>query len=165
MSNDAAVVPSRNPPPWLNAMMTVMLRTPLFEHMIGRGVALITVTGRKTGTKYTIPVSYHREDSTVLVITKRLRTWWRNLEANPEVDLRLAGRQHRGHARIVEEQSEALPLLATFAEHRRFDARAFGITFTPEGRVDQHRARLVLSQLVILKVTLAGDPPAQASGG
>ena len=150
----------------VKTMMTVMLRTPLFEHMIGRGVALITVTGRKTGTKYTIPVSYHREDSTVLVVTKRLRTWWRNLEANPDVELRLAGRQHRGRARIVGEQSEALPLLATFAEHRRFDARAFGVTFTSEGRVDQHRARLVLPQLVILKITLAaGDSPAQASGG
>jgi hypothetical protein len=53
-----------------------------------------------------------------------------------------------------------------FAEHRRLDAKAFGITFTRDGHVDEQRARAVLPQLVILEITLSdGGSTSQPSGG
>src|SRR5918994_1277567 len=99
MSRDVSTVPSTAPPRWVNSLVKASLRIPVLERLLGRGLALITVTGRKTGTRYTLPVSYYRDDETVFVITKRFRTWWHNLETNPEVELRLAGRQYRGRAR------------------------------------------------------------------
>lgn len=157
MAHDATTVPSGTPPEWANRMMRRMLRTPGLQRMIGQGVALMTVTGRKTGREYVIPVSYYRDGDTVLVLTKRFRTWWPNLEANPDVELRLAGKQYRGRARLLQNGNpEALPRLATYGEHLRRDAKAFGLTFTADGKLDERQARSVLPELVIIEVTLTG---------
>jgi deazaflavin-dependent oxidoreductase (nitroreductase family) len=155
MSHNATTVPTGTPPAWVNSMMAAMLRTPGLERLIGKGIALITVTGRKTRTRYTTPVSYYQDENTVLVITKTFRIWWRNLYANPEVELRFAGRQHRGRARVMVDDPASLPHLRAFSEHRRRDARLFGLTFTPDGRLDESQARSVLPYLVILEITLA----------
>ena len=57
-----------------------------------------------------------------------------------------------------------LPLLRKVAqgqsmilENRRMDAKAYGVTFTPEGRIHQDQARAILPQIVIIRITL-GSP-------
>lgn len=50
---------------------------------------LITVTGCKTGKKFTFPVGYYRENGSLWVITSRDRTWWRNLRGGAEIELLL----------------------------------------------------------------------------
>ena len=63
-----------------NDFMSWVLRSPL-HGMLSNGMMLITVTGRKTGKKYTTPVEYFREDGNLWVMTSRDRTWWKNLKA------------------------------------------------------------------------------------
>lgn len=155
MRTDAPQVSTWTPPRWLNVLMTAMLRTPGLQRVIGRTIALITVTGRTTGRRYTTPVTYDRDGDTVTVLTKTFRTWWRNLDASPAVDLRLAGRRYRGRARASVGDPATLPQFVAFLEHRRRDARFYGITFTDEGHVDQRQAAAVLPDLVIITVTLS----------
>ena len=71
-----------------NDFMSWVLRSP-FHGMLSDGMMLITITGRKTGKKYTTPVGYYREDNCLWVITSRDRTWWKNLRVGAEVDLLL----------------------------------------------------------------------------
>ncbi len=155
MTNEARTVPDRTPPSWLNAMMAAMLRTPGLERLVGRTIALLTFTGRRTGTRYTTPVTYYRDGDTVVILTKRWRTWWRNLVSMPEVELRLAGHQVRGRADVAVDDTELLPELTSFLEHRPRDAKAFGITVR-DGHVGEAEARDVLPQLVIIRVTTGG---------
>ncbi|MFZ5858484.1 MAG: nitroreductase family deazaflavin-dependent oxidoreductase [Chloroflexota bacterium] len=68
--------------------MAWVLRSP-FHGMLSNGMMLITITGRKTGKKYTTPVGYYREGEYLWVITSRDRTWWKNLQGGAEVDLLL----------------------------------------------------------------------------
>jgi hypothetical protein len=147
-------VPDWTPPRWVNATVKAMLHTPAVQRFVGRAIATITVTGRHTGRRYTLPVTYDRTGGTVLVLTKRFRTWWRNLDANPEVELRLAGRDVAGHATLSIDDPTSLPDLVDFLEHRKHDARAYGITLTPEGDIDPDEARALLSQIVILRIEL-----------
>jgi deazaflavin-dependent oxidoreductase (nitroreductase family) len=154
MSTDTARMPTWTPPRWLNVMMMAMLRTPGLQRLIGRTIALITVTGRTTGKRYTTPVTYYRDGDTVTVLTKTFRTWWRNLDANPVVDLRLAGRRHCGRAQASLGDPAALPQLIAFLEHRRRDASFYGIAFTDAGHVDETQAAAVLPHLVIITITL-----------
>jgi hypothetical protein len=49
-------VPEWTPPAWLNSMMKLMLKTPGLERWLGRQLALLTFTDRKTGQQYTTPV-------------------------------------------------------------------------------------------------------------
>ena len=71
-----------------NDFMSWILRSPV-HGMLSNGMMLITVTGRKTGKKYTTPVEYYRENGYLWVMTSRDRTWWRNLRGGAEVDLLL----------------------------------------------------------------------------
>ncbi|MGH9460141.1 MAG: hypothetical protein ACRD1X_02905 [Vicinamibacteria bacterium] len=41
-----------------------------------------------------------------------------------------------------------------FLENRPLDAKAYGVTLTPEGRINQDEARRVLSQIALIRITL-----------
>ena len=69
-----------------NDFMSWVLRSP-FHRLLSDGMMLITVTGRKTGKRYTTPVGYYHEDGYLWVITSRDRTWWKNLQGGAEVSL------------------------------------------------------------------------------
>ena len=155
MSTDTTTSAAGAPPAWVNSMMTWMLRTPLLEKIIGQGLALLTVTGRRTGRTYTFPVSYRREDATVTIITKRERIWWRNLLTNPDVELRLAGRRYSGRAHVDLDGDDAVHRLMTFLTHRPVDARAFGVTLTREGLLEEDKARSLQTRVVIVEVSLS----------
>ena len=71
-----------------NDFMAWVLRSP-FHGMLSDGMMLITITGRKTGKKYTTPVGYYREGEYLWVITGRDRTWWKNLQDGAQVGLLL----------------------------------------------------------------------------
>jgi deazaflavin-dependent oxidoreductase (nitroreductase family) len=147
-------VPTWTPPRWLNAMMMTMLRTPVLQNILGRGIALITVTGRKSGRLYTTPVSYYREGDTVTVLSKRFRAWWRNFDERPDVELRLAGQLVHGRARASVGDESELPMLARFLEQRRADAKAYGVGFTPDGQIHREQLRSLLSQIVVIRIAL-----------
>ena len=71
-----------------NDFMSWMLRSPL-HGILSDGMLLITVTGRKTGKKFSFPVGYYRENGYLWVITSRDRTWWKNLRGGAKVSLLL----------------------------------------------------------------------------
>jgi len=157
MTTETLTVPTWTPPKWLNGMMKVLLRTPGLQNWIGKSIALITFTGRRSGKSYSTPVTYCREGDTVIVLSKKFRTWWRNFLEEPQVELRLKGRTLRGRAHVGIGDEADLPALVTFLENRRMDAKAYGVPFTPEGRIHQDQARAILPQIVIIRITL-GSP-------
>ncbi len=80
---------------WFNPIMTFLLRSPLHS-LVSNSMMLISVTGRKSGRRVTLPVSYVRENDTLWVISSRNRQWWRNLLGGAPVTLRLAGQDITG---------------------------------------------------------------------
>ncbi len=146
--------PRRTPPRWLNALMAMMLRTPGLERMIGRSTALLTFTGRRTGRSFTTPVSYARREDDVILTAHESRRWWRNLGARPNVELRLAGKEHAGTARVLRGR-EGLPHLLDFARAQRTVAKGMGVRFDSQGSPDPATAVAVLADTVVVMVTLA----------
>jgi len=61
--------------------------------MLDTSTMLITVTGRKTRNRYTLPVSYVRDGDTLLVISQKNRNWWKNLCGGAGIEILLQGRQ------------------------------------------------------------------------
>ena len=82
-----------------NDFMAWMLRSPL-HGMLSNGMMLITITGRKTGRKYTTPVGYCEEDGYLWVITSRERIWWKNLQGGTTVELLLKRKPVQGFADV-----------------------------------------------------------------
>ena len=83
-----------------NPFVSAVLRSPLHS-LLGAKFMLVSVTGRKTGRTYTTPVNYVRQGDTLTVISKRGRTWWRNLSEPAPVLVRLRGKRRCGMGQVV----------------------------------------------------------------
>lgn len=116
-----------------NNMMTWVLRSPL-HGLAGRSL-LITVTGRKSGAQYTLPVNYTRAGDVITILSRRERTWWRNLRGGAPVTLRVDGKDVKGHGTVVEDEAEVAAALQAYTRGmarvpRRFqDATAAARTY------------------------------------
>ncbi len=144
-------LPEDKPPEWVNTLMTWMLTTPGIQAMVGKGVALLTFTGRKTGKTYTIPVSYHREDDTVTVITKRARNWWRNFQSPMEVELRLAGHNFLGRAEVAIGEPDVLEFMVDYLEKRPVDAKAYGLG---RDEITSEKVARILPHIVLIHIAI-----------
>jgi deazaflavin-dependent oxidoreductase (nitroreductase family) len=90
----------------LNPLIAALLRSPLHP-LLSPGLLLLTVTGRRTGQRYSIPVGYQRDgdDVVVLVSEARRKQWWRNYREPGPVSVRLRGADRSGRAELVASRS------------------------------------------------------------
>ena len=133
--------------------MVLLLRTPIVQRLFGRGTALITFTGRKSGKRYTTPVSYSRRNGRVLLTAHESRQWWRNVAFTPEVQLRLAGEDLHATAR-VERGRVGLDDLLDFYEDQPMVARASGIRRRQDGKLDVEQVKRALDDTVVVVADL-----------
>ncbi len=62
MSHDTTTIKlPGTPKPWMNSAMMTLLRTPGLRSAMGKMFLILTVTGAKTGNRYTMPVQYVRD--------------------------------------------------------------------------------------------------------
>jgi hypothetical protein len=154
MTNPVAAdvqLPQDKPPAWANSLMKWGLSTPGIQAMVGRDVALLTFTGRKTGTTYTIPVSYHREDDTVTVVTKRVRNWWRNFENPAQVRMRLAGFEYTGKAEAGTGEDHSLEFMLDYLEKRPIDAKAYGLK---RDEITRDKVARIMPHIVLIRIAI-----------
>ncbi|MFC4907279.1 nitroreductase/quinone reductase family protein [Actinomadura gamaensis] len=87
----------------LNPVVGRVLRSPLHRLLSG-GVALITVTGRRTGRSYTLPVMYARgEDGLHVLVGRHARkTWWHNVRTPAPVRLLIGRQEVEGTAELLD---------------------------------------------------------------
>jgi deazaflavin-dependent oxidoreductase (nitroreductase family) len=109
-----------------NGFMSWVLRSP-FHRILSNGMMLITVTGRKTGKKYTTPVGYYRENGNLWVLTSRDRTWWKNIQGGAQVGLLLKRKPVNAFA-VPELDEKAVQLrMVEYLEHIPQAAKSMGI--------------------------------------
>lgn len=109
-----------------NDFMSWVLRSP-FHGMLSGGMMLITVTGRKTGKKITLPVGYYRENGYLWIITSRDRTWWRNLRDGVDVTLLLKRKPVTAHAEVEMNEKAVEIHLCDYLRHIPQAARSMKI--------------------------------------
>ncbi|VAW32125.1 hypothetical protein MNBD_CHLOROFLEXI01-128 [hydrothermal vent metagenome] len=116
------------PPAWFNKMMLWMLRSPL-HGIVSKDIMLITIAGRKSGKKYTLPVSYVREGNKVICSTDRaVRLWWRNLRGGANVTLWLRGKEVTGQATVIYDDPEAIAKgIETMLKYVPRDAKYYNV--------------------------------------
>jgi F420H(2)-dependent quinone reductase len=84
-----------------NHAVSLLLRSPL-HRVVSRQLAIVTVTGRRSGRDYSFPVGYRRkgERVTIPVGWPERKLWWRNLRGGAAVRLLLGGEDRTGHAQV-----------------------------------------------------------------
>jgi deazaflavin-dependent oxidoreductase (nitroreductase family) len=84
--------------------------------LIGRAILLLTTTGRKTGRRRVTPLQYEEIDGLIHIGSARgtRADWYRNIKANPTVELRVRNKRFKGRGETVTD----LQQVADFLEHR-----------------------------------------------
>jgi deazaflavin-dependent oxidoreductase (nitroreductase family) len=108
-----------------NDFVTFFLRTPL--HVFMGNTMLITVTGCKTGKKYSTPVGFYRDHDSLWVMTSRDRTWWRNVKDGANVSLLLKGKMLYAFAEAELDEGDVQQHLLDYAQHIPLAAKSLGI--------------------------------------
>lgn len=96
----------------VNPALRVLLRSPLHP-LLSKKLALLTVTGRRTGRSYTIPIGRHEDDGVFLV---SVSGGWRYNLTTP-VKLTLDGREHSGKAEIVNDPHQVAQIFKMLYDH------------------------------------------------
>jgi deazaflavin-dependent oxidoreductase (nitroreductase family) len=113
----------------LNPVFTAILRSP-FHWLLSPPLMLITVTGRRTGRRYTTPVAYQQmADAIVILVGEAPRKmWWRNYRTPGPIELRLRRQCLNGTAEVAPpEAAEFRRCFEAASRRARFLARIFGI--------------------------------------
>jgi deazaflavin-dependent oxidoreductase (nitroreductase family) len=102
-------VESRTPPRALlrmvNPVVKAILRSPL-HRLLGKHLLVLTVTGRKSGRTYSVPVGrYDAGDGGLLLSAGG--AWRHNLRGGADVRVTLDGRERPAYAILVEDPDEA----------------------------------------------------------
>jgi deazaflavin-dependent oxidoreductase (nitroreductase family) len=134
---------------WFNTIVSALVRSPL--HALLGDTMLITVTGRKSGVKYTTPVGFYRDGDALWVLSRRDRTWWRNLRGGACVMLHLHGRDMEGFAEAVLDEEAVAGRVADYVRHIPMAARSLGVRV--EGvAVNMEDARRLAKEKVFVKI-------------
>ena len=151
---------------WYNAPMLWLLRSPL-HRLVSRSTLALSVRGRTSGREYTFPVTYLQNGFTLLILSPRERTWWRNLQAGALVTLWLRGRPIHTWAQAFTDPTEVMKGLLVILRRSPMRQRALGI------RLDQHgdprqKVQLVRAagQYTLIRIALpspSGARPVKAS--
>lgn len=136
-----------------NDFMSWVLRSP-FHGMLSDGMMLITVTGCKTGRKYTTPVGYYCENGNLWVLTSRDRTWWKNLRGGAEVNLLLKRKAVSAVAMPELDEEAVQQHLADYLEHIPQAAKSMSIRVENGIANSEDVARIAKDRLFV-KIELA----------
>jgi deazaflavin-dependent oxidoreductase (nitroreductase family) len=126
-----------------------LLSTPL--HIIMGDTMLITVTGRKTGKKYTTPVGYFRENGDLWIMTSRDRTWWRNVRGGAQVSMRMHGRESKGYAETILAVPAVTEQVCEYIRHIPLAARSLGVRLE-KGIPNAEDAARIAEQRLFVKI-------------
>jgi deazaflavin-dependent oxidoreductase (nitroreductase family) len=142
------------PPAFANAMVSILLRTPVLHRVISNQLLLLTFTGRKSGKGYTIPVGYIREGPTITILTKWFRGWWRNFQETAPVELRIEGKVNHGTAKALTDEAAIIPLIVKVIEKYPYYADFYRIRLVTAKQPDMDSVRQAAPKVVALKITL-----------
>jgi deazaflavin-dependent oxidoreductase (nitroreductase family) len=128
-----------------NGAMKALLRSPAHS-LVSGAFMLITVTGRKTGRRYTTPVNYVQDGELLTVLSWRERSWWRNVRGGAPVTVRLRGKNRSAFACVAAEGRRVGPAVRDYFQRLR------------HRRMSDTEATAYAEDKVILEVRLdAGD--------
>jgi hypothetical protein len=121
---------------------------------------LITVTGRRSGRRYTIPVGYLETSDGVIVLVNDApsKTWWRNCLNGGPIELLLRGVRRHGEARALAPGSDEFRGCADECFRRsRIIPRLFGVAFDPQRGLTGEQLSHLARRAAIVHITLAPE--------
>lgn len=115
----------------VNRLVRALLHVPLLNRVVGSRLIVIEVVGRKSGTRYDVPVAYMRDGTDLLVGTPF--AWGRNLRTGEPVTILLAGRRRTADVVAITDEPGVTEAYARMARDNRQFAGFNRIGFDEHG--------------------------------
>lgn len=151
----APAPPNRLLMAFANIFVRLLLRSP-FHGVMSGSTLLLTYTGRKSGKRYTIPVSYLRTGDVVTVLSFRTRVWWKQLQADRSVIVEIQRRRFAGAATVITNDQDAIveALRAHLAAHPSL-AKGYHIPLNVAGNPAPEAIRQVAQGIALIQIHIA----------
>ncbi len=86
-----------------NPVVVSLMNSPLHT-VLDKSIMVMTVTGRRSGRRFTFPVNYISDDyGVLLVLSHQDRAWWKNLRGGAPVLINLKGQSYTAQAEVFED--------------------------------------------------------------
>ena len=144
----------------LNAGVGLLLRSPLHGLASGR-IMLLTVTGRRSGRLFTVPVSYLRYGAGFFCFTSgRWSAWWKNLRGGAPVEARVRGRWLPGSARAETGGGAVVGALGEFLTAFPATVGRYGVGLDADGRPNPRDVEVAVGEgkAVMVVIEAPGSP-------
>lgn len=138
-----------------NPIVKALLRSPL--HRIASGsLTLLHFTGRKSGRRYTTPLSYVRKRDTVWLLSAHSTRWWMNLRGgDAPVALEIARTTYTGKAHLWEtDNTELRDRVRKYLSALPRDAKVYGIKLDDNKLPDEASLIRAAPQLIFVEIQL-----------
>jgi deazaflavin-dependent oxidoreductase (nitroreductase family) len=135
----------------VNPIMRALLRSGL-HRLASKNLLLLTVTGRKSGRSYTIPVTRHEQPDGTLVVSAG-GGWRYNLQGGGDVRVVVDGGQRTAHVMVEDDPVRATEVFKGLIE--RAGARAVGVKVNVDRQPTPEEIAPVLAHRVIAYLKLA----------
>jgi hypothetical protein len=144
-----------------NVFLRFLLRSPLHS-LLSRNLLLLSYTGRKSGKRYTFPISYSRVGDVVSVFT--YRAWERNLRGGAPVVVEIKRQRFEGLAEVIRDDTPAIAsALLTHLQVHPSLARGYSVALDAAGQPDPAGVRQVAQSVALVRIRLIraanGLPP------
>lgn len=156
-----AVSPSHPPEALLrvvNPLMALLLRTPVAGPMREQ-MMVVTVTGRKTGRRYTIPLSAHRIDGTLYALTTA--PWKNNFRDGATAEVLHNGKSTTMRGELITDPAVVADLALRCAQSYgvKRAQRMMGLSFRDERipSLEEFTEASARDHIVAIRLTPAGQ--------
>ena len=134
-----------------NVFVKALINSP-FHFLLGPNVALITVTGRKTGNAISTPINVTRDGNAYVATSTRDRTWWRNLRGGAVAQLNVVGQTHQVHGEVAESVDEVAEGLRRYFQQNPQFAKYFNVHLGAGGQPVEVDLQRVATERVIIRL-------------
>jgi hypothetical protein len=138
---------------WYNPIMVWLLQSPL-HGMLSGSMMVIEYKGRKSGKAYRLPIGYKSVKGTLLTVSYKRRTWWRNLRGGVPVTIRLQGKDVKAIVEVVENEEGVMDGLKAFIGGNAQAARMFGVKLGKEGQPEYEGLSQAAKERVIVRTVV-----------
>ena len=124
---------------YLNIVVRGALRTPGIARGIGQGMILLTVVGRKTGKRYSVPTAYTNHEGSLLIGTQF--GWGRNFRTGEPVEVRYKGRRRTADVQVITDEEGVVKYYGIICRENASFASFHNIGFDAGGEPKQDDLR------------------------
>lgn len=134
-----------------NSVMRWLINSPLGA-LMGEGMAVITVTGRKTGRLISTPINVARKEDRFTTTSTRDRTWWRNLRGGAAAALRTGGKDYRVTAIVFESDEDVKRTLGEYCRNYPRVARFLKVRLHEDGNPEETSLAAAAGERVVIEL-------------